>query len=249
MYPDFEYRGYCRKFKTGLILLEKETMNLFDIDIYSYHMSDREEFVASALLSNLKHLDPEDARKQIESVIRRREDGDFEIEGKALTSLIDQTVQSDYKELIDRTSEEYSAFILIKAAGHYKQTQIATMIEAVINVLISIILVYKYGIIGVAIGTLSATVFYNVYEMYYLSNHIVNRKVKYFIKQLIADLLFIFLFYMSSNRIIVSSYNYLAWLKTALIYAGTGIIIEICIQLLFYKENVETIYKELRNRI
>ena len=113
MYPDFEYRGYCRKFKTGLILLEKETMNLFDIDIYSYHMSDREEFVASALLSNLKHLDPEDARKQIESVIRRREDGDFEIEGKALTSLIDQTVQSDYKELIDRTSEEYSAFAAV----------------------------------------------------------------------------------------------------------------------------------------
>lgn len=46
-------------------------------------------------------------------MIRRREDGDFEIEGKALTSLIDQTVQSDYKELIDRTSEEYSAFAAV----------------------------------------------------------------------------------------------------------------------------------------
>ena len=88
-------------------------MDLFDINIYSYHMNEHERFVASALLSNLKHLDPSDAGKQIESVISRREDGDFEIEGKKLASLIDQTVQSAYGDLIRNTNEEYSPFAAV----------------------------------------------------------------------------------------------------------------------------------------
>jgi hypothetical protein len=40
MYLDFEYRGYCRKFKTGLILQERKYMKFETINPYSYDMPD-----------------------------------------------------------------------------------------------------------------------------------------------------------------------------------------------------------------
>lgn len=43
--------------------------------------------------------------------------------------------------------------VLIKAYGHYKQTQKFTIGEAVINIIISILLVNKWGIRGVLLGT------------------------------------------------------------------------------------------------
>lgn len=140
-------------------------------------------------------------------------------------------------------------YILIKAAGHYKQTQIATIIEAIINISISIILVFNLGIVGVAIGTVSATVFYNTYEMVYLSKHIVYRELKYFLKQLIVDMIFIMLFVFFSRSIVVKDYSYLAWLQTALVYTGIGLVIELIVQSIFYKDNIIVLYRVLKARI
>jgi len=48
----------------------------------------------------------------------------------------------------------YSSIIL--SAGHFKQTRIGAWVECLSNIVISIILVFKCGIIGVAIGTIVA---------------------------------------------------------------------------------------------
>ena len=42
---------------------------------------------------------------------------------------------------------------LITAAGHYKQTQTRAIVEAVINLVVSISLIFHFGIVGVLIGT------------------------------------------------------------------------------------------------
>ena len=43
---------------------------------------------------------------------------------------------------------------LILAVGHYKQTQGIFITAAIINMLTSILLVMKFGLVGVALGTL-----------------------------------------------------------------------------------------------
>ncbi|CVH76433.1 hypothetical protein BN3662_01570 [Clostridiales bacterium CHKCI006] len=48
-------------------------------------------------------------------------------------------------------------YSLIKAAGHFKETQFGATLEAVLNVSISIIFVTHWGLVGVAIGTKSAS--------------------------------------------------------------------------------------------
>lgn len=53
-------------------------------------------------------------------------------------------------------------------AGHYKETQYGAIAEAVVNIIVSVILVGTYGIVGVAIGTLLAMVVRSVSDVIHL---------------------------------------------------------------------------------
>lgn len=71
----------------------------------------------------------------------------------------------------------------IIAAGHFRQTQAAAYGEALLNVGLSILLVMHFGLVGVAIGTLTATAFRLVYYVGYLSRRILNRPVRLFLRR------------------------------------------------------------------
>ena len=60
----------------------------------------------------------------------------------------------------------YNAMVF--AAGHYKQTQLSAIIEAVINIVVSVVLVSKWGLVGVAIGTFAAMTYRTLYLVLYL---------------------------------------------------------------------------------
>ena len=57
---------------------------------------------------------------------------------------------------------------MIIAAGKFKETRWAAFGEAFINIILSIILVMKYGLTGVAVGTVTAILFRFLYYVYYL---------------------------------------------------------------------------------
>lgn len=78
---------------------------------------------------------------------------------------------------------------VVYAAGHYKQTRNGAFAEAGINIAVSAILVYFYGIVGVAVGTLVAMTFRTVQYVYYLSKNILNRSVKFFFKRMAVSIL------------------------------------------------------------
>lgn len=73
------------------------------------------------------------------------------------------------------------------AAGHFKQTQAAAYGEALLNVVLSILLVGRLGLVGVAVGTITATAFRFVYYVVYLSRHIFYREIKLFLKRCIVN--------------------------------------------------------------
>ena len=77
---------------------------------------------------------------------------------------------------------------LTLAAGHYKQTRNGAFLEAVINVLVSAVGVFIWGIVGVALGTLSAMVFRTVQYAWYLSKNILERKFTVFIKRVLISI-------------------------------------------------------------
>jgi O-antigen/teichoic acid export membrane protein len=78
---------------------------------------------------------------------------------------------------------------LVIAAGHFKQTNIAAYGEAMINIVLSVVLVFRFSLIGVAIATLIATWFRFIYYITYLSKNIFWRNPILFVKRFLINVL------------------------------------------------------------
>lgn len=73
---------------------------------------------------------------------------------------------------------------IVQATGGYRATQVSAAIEAAINVISSIVLVWRAGIYGVVIGTLLANLFRTFHYAWYCSKEILQRKYFAFIKKI-----------------------------------------------------------------
>lgn len=89
--------------------------------------------------------------------------------------------------------------VTISAAGHYKETKLGAIGEVSINLFISFILVRRFSLIGVAIGTLAAMIFRLLYSVHYLSKSILKRPmykcIKCFLPNIVLSALLVALFY------------------------------------------------------
>lgn len=137
-------------------------------------------------------------------------------------------------------------FVMIRAAGHYKETQNGSIIEAIMNLSVSIIFVVNYGLIGVTIGTLTSTIFSCLYLMIYLSKNIVYREKTKFIKQIIVDILFIGLIYITCSQFNMLCSSIWQWFGNAIIVTIIGSVELILIQILFYKKNIVMLVSKLK---
>lgn len=139
-------------------------------------------------------------------------------------------------------------FRIIKAAGHFKQTQNGAYISTAINVIVSALLVSRFGLIGVGVGTLAAMVFHTVYLAWYLKNNILFRSMKYFIIYLIFDIVVICSGIILSKMLIFDGMTYFQWA----IYAMKCVLIIVMevsiISVIFFKEKVNRGIRTLLHR-
>lgn len=84
--------------------------------------------------------------------------------------------------------------VTISAAGHYRATKPGAIGEVSINLVVSFILVRRFGLIGVAIGTLAAMIFRLLYSVRYLSTAIVKRPIYKFVKCILPNIVLAVLF-------------------------------------------------------
>lgn len=126
-------------------------------------------------------------------------------------------------------------YTMIQAAGHFKETQNSAMIEAGLNVIISILLVSKYGLIGVAIGTLLAMLYRTCYLAWYLSNNILNRPLKHFLMHIIVDIITIIVGYCSTSMIDLTGIGYIPWIVMAVKVSVVIFVEIIVINIIFYR--------------
>ena len=140
----------------------------------------------------------------------------------------------------------YSQMVL--AVGHFKQTQNSAIIEAVLNLLISIVVVSKYGLIGVAIGTIVAVLYRTIYFVWYLSRNILERKVTIFIKQAVIDILMVICIYYCTAWISLKALNYLGWVVMAIKVSCISLAIVVIISLLFARKNIKWCISEINKK-
>ena len=140
----------------------------------------------------------------------------------------------------------YSSITL--AAGHFKETRNGAILEALINIIISIILVWKYGIVGVAIGTLVAMFIRTIEFMYHTSKYILDRSVLYTFKRLLVIAVEVIIVAIIVKLIpSINVTNYLEWAGQAIIVTAISAIVVIAINCVVYKENIKNVVGIARN--
>ena len=140
----------------------------------------------------------------------------------------------------------YSSITL--AAGHFKETRKGAWAEAFLNLTISIVLVFKFGIIGVAIGTLIAMLIRTIEFIYHTSKYILERSKWEALKK-IALLIIEIILIVPLGMYICSKYNidsYITWCIMATIVAIIVAIIIITINGLMYRKDVKSILEILK---
>ena len=95
--------------------------------------------------------------------------------------------------------------MVVNSAGHYKQTRTGAIFEAVINLVLSLVLVNLWGLSGVAFGTFAAMTYRTFYTVVYLSRNILNRPSRHFIISLTVNLLACIACVWASGKYIISA--------------------------------------------
>ena len=135
---------------------------------------------------------------------------------------------------------------LVKAAGHFKQTRIGAWIEAISNIVISFILVWNFGIVGVAIGTLFAMAIRTIEFMYHASKYILKRSIWYTFKRL-----FIIAFEIGVLALIITVIpkidviSYKTWALQALIITSISVVVVVLTNCIVYRDNAKKLFGKL----
>lgn len=140
---------------------------------------------------------------------------------------------------------EDSYRMMILAAGHFKETNTGAMLEAIINIVISLLLVNKLGILGVAIGTLAAYIFKLFYLVIYLKHNIIYLKYKDFIKNLAVSFLMI-----TTNIIILLCFqfeihSFFSFILSGMIIFMFEFFLSIIFNLLFFRDYLKFFFKKI----
>lgn len=126
---------------------------------------------------------------------------------------------------------------LVIAAGHFKSTNGAAYGEALINIVVSILLVSRMRLIGVAIGTICAVTFRFVYYVVYLSKHIFFRDVTVAVKRLLVNALTFSIVNLVGSRGIaeIDIESYLQWALCGGVVAVLAVVITLAVNCVFYR--------------
>lgn len=142
----------------------------------------------------------------------------------------------------------YNSIVL--SAGHFRETQRSSFIEAGLNIIISTILVSRFGLVGIAIGTFIAMAYRTLYLVVYLSQNILLRPVKKFIKHLIVDIVS-FSSIMIVGMLVAQVYTIatiIEWVIVAMILGVINLVFIFLINLIFYKKmllsTINSIFKK-----
>ena len=136
---------------------------------------------------------------------------------------------------------------LAYSANQFKEITFPAYIEAILNIVISIVLVKKFGIIGVTIGTIVGMTYRMAFHVYYTSRIVPGRVQsilyrKLFLFSIASAIGFVFCYRMLP----VVNITVISWVVHAIIYCIVIGIILFGISLLFFKQEMKFFAKYIR---
>ncbi len=143
--------------------------------------------------------------------------------------------------------------LLVQAAGHYKQVKVAGYMEAGINIVLTAVLVLKFGIVGAIIGTIVANAFRTIMYGRYVSKYMLKRKfseiVNRFIWLVTVLCISVGLSYIVLNYISIT--GWISWLIAAAVTFAINALVVLILSIIFYRsdlKNCAALFKRLLKR-
>ena len=141
-------------------------------------------------------------------------------------------------------------YVMVNAAGHYKQTQMSAIIEASINIVLSVTLVFRFGLVGVAIVTFAAMTYRTLYLVNYLKKSILFRKMDHFFKHILIDVCEVLIIYLIVNTFpgyfMMNQISFISWTVLAFKLAVMSIVLFAVINGTLYSQTIRTLIKLVR---
>lgn len=138
--------------------------------------------------------------------------------------------------------------IMVLAAGHFKQTQTSSIIEMFLNIILTIILVFKYGLVGVSIGTFVSLTYRTVYLVHYNHNIIYEYKVSKFYKLLLSNSIIIAISIGISKLVTFDVVGYINWAVYAIIILFIVTAVCFVVNCIFCRDDILFVFRFLNNR-
>lgn len=123
--------------------------------------------------------------------------------------------------------------MLVIAAGKYRETKIQTTIQGALLIIIAVVLIPKYGIIGVLIANIVSNVYRTVDLLLFVPDKIVGNTPKYGITKTIVSTVLIIVYILLGSLIKVNITNYSGWLIYSIVIATVVTILQIIISIVF----------------
>jgi O-antigen/teichoic acid export membrane protein len=136
-------------------------------------------------------------------------------------------------------------FLMIKAAGHYKQTQYCFIFSTIAKIIISILMAEICGLKGVAIGTIVAIGGQTIYLSGYVYRILLNRKWRTFWKRIVMDALMLCLIILLGGFFSMATVSYISWLVLAIKETLLSIVIVVLVNFLFGRKEVKCFLRKV----
>ena len=140
--------------------------------------------------------------------------------------------------------------MLILAAGHYKQTQRCFVVSAIINIVISVFAVSKWGLIGVTIGTIFAMFYQAVWMIGYCRNNIINWPLCITLKQIAVDITINIVVMLCCNywKFELVKDTYISWGILAAKIFSVWVIVMMIVNVIVYRNNITKMIMLMKGR-
>lgn len=135
---------------------------------------------------------------------------------------------------------------MVLAAGHYKQTQMSAIIEMLLNIFISVVLVFNFGLVGVALGTLVALSYRTIYLAWYLAHNILEYELSHFCRCVVIDFLTVLIIGTLTYPLKLGDLSYVSWIVLACKSIGIIFAVVMIINFVF---NPKYMFEILRGKI
>lgn len=131
---------------------------------------------------------------------------------------------------------------MVKAANHFIETQKYAFIETGLNIVVSVALVFKFGLVGVAIGTVISALYRIVMTNYYLSKYILNRSFFKFIKNFLISLVLLFVSYIICIKSVgIETNSFIQWIFKTILVTIIILMLNFVVYIAFYNKPLKAI--------